>query len=119
MSARIFYWIPRILTIIAILFVMMFSIDVFEGNEPLSKQLIGFLIHNIPAWILIGVLVVAWKWEIAGGSLFILCSLAGSLVFGGFRGNPGSLIVMAPFLLIGILFIVHEVVFVRKLADNQ
>lgn len=118
MNARIFYWIPRILTIMAILFMMMFSIDVFDGNEPLSKQLIGFMIHNIPVWILIAVLVVAWKWEIVGGALFILSSLAGSLFFGGFQGNPGSLVVMAPFLLIGILFIVHEVVFVRKPAEE-
>lgn len=114
MKAAIFLWIPRVLTIFAILFMMMFSIDVFEGNGSLGMKLVGFLIHNIPAFLLTAVLVLSWKYELAAGILFIVFAIAGSIVFRGFSGNPGSLIVVGPFLIIGLMFIMHHVVFNKK-----
>jgi energy-coupling factor transporter transmembrane protein EcfT len=64
MKERILYWTPRILTILAILFMLMFSFDVFEGNEALGRKLAGFFMHNIPVIILAVILVIAWKWEL-------------------------------------------------------
>jgi len=114
MKERIFLWIPRVLTILAILFMMMFSIDVFEGNEPLGIKLVGFLIHNIPAFLLTCVLVLAWKYEVAAGIIFIVFTIAGSFFLGVFSGNPGSLIVIGPFVIIGLLFILHHIMFNKK-----
>ncbi len=113
MKSTILYWIPRILTILSILFLTMFSLDSFGGNETFSAKMLGFLIHNIPVLILIAILIIAWKWEIAGGILFILASLAGFIYFHSFSGNPGSLVVIAPFLIVGILFILHYVLYER------
>lgn len=111
---KILFWIPRVTAILAILFMGMFSLDVFGGNEPPGKQLLGFLIHNIPALIIIGVLAIAWKWELIGGILFLLAALAGGVFFQGFTTNPASLIVMAPFALSGFLFILHHALFRMK-----
>ena len=108
MKEKMLYWIPRVLTILAILFMMIFSLDVFGSGEPPGKQLLGFLMHNIPAFILTGILLIAWKWEIAGGVLFIIATLAGCILFRAFSGNPGALIVMGPFFIVGILFILHH-----------
>jgi hypothetical protein len=110
MASRLFFWLPRILAILAILFMVMFSFDVFGGNEPFSKQLLGFFISNIPAIILIGVLIIAWKREVVGGIFFIIASIAGAVYFRAFSGNPGALIVMSPIFLVGILFIIHQVI---------
>jgi prepilin signal peptidase PulO-like enzyme (type II secretory pathway) len=87
----------------------MFSFDVFGGNESFGMKMLDFLMHNIPVLILIVILVIAWKWELAGGALFILASISGTFVFHSFSGNPASLIVMAPFLIAGLLFIIHSV----------
>ena len=111
MTSKILYWIPRLLAIISILFMTMFSFDVFGGNEPFGAQILGFLIHNIPVLILIAILIFAWMREVIGGVLFILASIIGTWFYHSFTGNPGSLIVIAPFLLIGILFILHAVFF--------
>lgn len=111
MISRILYWIPRILTIFAILFMTLFSLDVFGGNESFGLKILGFLLHNIPVFILIAILIIAWKWELAGGILFILASISGFVFFHSFTGNPGSIIVIAPFLLSGILFILHTVIY--------
>jgi hypothetical protein len=111
MVSKIFYWLPRILTILSLLFMAMFSFDAFEGNESFFVKFLGFLAHNIPVFILIIILIIAWKWEIAGGALFIVASMYGTVFFHSFSGNPGSLIVLSPFLLAGILFILHSVLY--------
>jgi hypothetical protein len=109
MKEKILFWAPRILAILAILFMMLFSIDCFGENYTLREQLICFFMHNIPAYILMLALIIAWKWELAGGILFLLAAVAGSIYFRGFNGNPGVLIVLLPFVITGILFILHQV----------
>jgi hypothetical protein len=114
MKERILYWIPRIFTILAIIFMMMFSLDVIGEKVPLGKKLLGLLIHNIPAFILVVILIIAWKREILGGVLFIVAFIAASILFRSFTGNPGSLIVILPFLITGILFILHHLIYRRN-----
>lgn len=111
MKAKAFYWIPRVLTIIAILFMAMFSFDVFDSNETLIRKMEGFIIHNIPALLLTAVLILAWKKELAGGILFIVLFFIAGFYFKSFNGNPQSLIVITPFLLTGILFIFHYLMY--------
>lgn len=106
MKNKILFWTPRILCILAIGFVMMFSVDVFDPKYTLGEQIIGFLMHNIPAWILIVLLVISWKWEFVGGIIFILISIAMILFFTKFLTmNYYSIIVTSPFMIVGALFI--------------
>jgi hypothetical protein len=109
---NLFYWSPRILAILAILFMMMFSMDCFEMGG--KEALICLVMHNIPAFIIIALLVIAWKWELIGGVLFVLAFVAGSIFFNGFGKNWGALIVMVPFLVTGILFIVYYTSYKKK-----
>jgi hypothetical protein len=64
--------------------------------------------HNIPVLIILGILIAAWKWELIGGILFIAASIAGMIFFNVFNGNWGALIIMTPFVVTGILFILHH-----------
>jgi hypothetical protein len=66
------FWTPRILSIIFIVFLALMSLDVFGAGLSLREVLIGLFIHNIPALILLAVLVISWKREIVGGVVFIL-----------------------------------------------
>ncbi|MCU0461355.1 MAG: hypothetical protein MUF36_04985 [Bacteroidales bacterium] len=108
MTNKILYWLPRILAIFAILLMMMFSFDVFSGEGSIGKKLLGFLAHNIPVFILIIVLVIAWKYEVIGGAIFIVLSVAMAIYFKAFSGNAGSLAIVSPFFLTGVLFILHQ-----------
>jgi hypothetical protein len=117
MASKILYWTPRILTIIAILFMLMFSFDVFEGNDPLGGKLLGFVIHNIPVFVIAVILFIAWRWELAGGLLLIAAFITGSILFHSFTGNPASLIVISPFLITGCLFILHNYLFPHKQSN--
>ena len=114
MAKKILYLAPRVLGILAILFLMMFSLDCFGGGVPLKEMAVCFLMHNIPAFIVILVLVIAWKWEMSGGLLFIAAAITGSIYFNGFGRNPGVLILMVPFLVTGVLFLLHDFLYLRR-----
>lgn len=74
-KTRIIYWLPRILGIVSILFISLFTLDAFHSGEDLSRQIADFGMHLIPSGILLVFLLVAWKWEKAGSLLFILTGL--------------------------------------------
>ena len=113
-TTKILHWFPRILCIIAILFISLFALDAFEPGLSLGQQLLAFLIHLIPSLILLAILLVAWKWEKIGGVIFIAIGLITSpLVFvHNYKMNESvwmSLgiigLITLPFILVGILFI--------------
>jgi hypothetical protein len=108
MMQKIVYWGPRLLGIGAILFMMIFSLDCFDEGNSIGNVLICFLMHNIPAFICLAALIVAWKWELVGGIFFVLIFIAGTIFFKSFTGNLWSLLVISPLLLTGILFIVYH-----------
>ncbi len=72
---KIIHWTPRILCILAILFVSMFALDSFDARYTFLEQLQAFLIHLIPTYILILLLVIAWKRELIGGIMLMILGL--------------------------------------------
>jgi len=53
----------------------MFSLDVFSPGLSASQILIGLLMHNIPVFVLMIILIISWKYEIIGGIAFLLAGL--------------------------------------------
>lgn len=113
-SVKAYFWGPRILGILAILFVSMFALDAFQPELTIWQQLIDFFMHLIPSFILLAIFLVAWKWELIGGIIFIAIGLILTpLIFIHNYNMNGSVwmsfgvIVMItfPFILMGILFI--------------
>ncbi len=73
---KFIYWTPRILSIILIIFLSLFSLDVFEEGSNLFETILALFIHNLPSLILLLVLIISWRYEIVGGIAFILAGLA-------------------------------------------
>jgi hypothetical protein len=119
MQIKIFRWVARVLLVAAILFMMMFSLDVFETEGTVKEKAIGLFMHNIPAFMLIAVLIIAWKRELAGGILLIALTFGMMFYFRSFTSNPGSLIILLPFLIAGILFILCHVFSFRKQQNSR
>ncbi len=69
---RFLYWTPRVVSILFILFLMMFSLDIFEGNYGFWGTILGLFMHNIPALILAVVLLMSWRQEWIAGVVFTL-----------------------------------------------
>lgn len=120
-------WLPRMICILAILFISQFATDAFNTKGvTLMQQILDFLMHLIPSFILIIVLVIAWKWELIGGIILTLIGLGfAPFIFNHNYGMNHSLgisigIVLAinfPFILAGILFILSHVKNKKRLTN--
>jgi len=103
------YWTPRIVSIIFLLFLAIFSLDVFGNGYTFWETVVGLLMHNIPVFVLAIVLWISWKYEIVGAIAFILAGILytiSMLIGGRLVGYEilYSLIIAVPAFLIGILF---------------
>jgi len=72
---RWLFWTPRILAIVFILFLALFSFDVFDQGYSFWAVLALFM-HNIPSIVLAIALIIAWKHEWVGAAMFILAGIA-------------------------------------------
>lgn len=120
-SIRVIHWLPRVICILAILFVSLFAADAFKPGLTIWQQLSAFFIHLIPSFILLALLIVAWKWEKIGGIIFIVLGLGMSPFIFQHNYNMNHSIGMSfgiilmitfPFVIVGILFIVSH--FMKK-----
>lgn len=110
---KFIFWTPRVLSILLIVFLAIFSLDVFDSNYGFWGTVLGLLIHNIPSFILLGILIISWKYEIVGGVTFIFAGISHMIsvvaresVEQWYMSLALSLILAAPAFLIGILFLV-------------
>jgi hypothetical protein len=69
-SRRALFWAPRALSIAFIAFLGLFALDVFEVGYGFWKTLLALTMHLIPNFVLIAVVVLAWRWEWIGATLF-------------------------------------------------
>ncbi len=116
-SSRIFHYLARIICILAILFISCFALDAFAPGLSIWQQIGGFLIHLIPSFVLLALLIISWKWELIGGIIFILIGLGFSpfVFMTNYNRNHSVgmslgilLMITFPFVLTGILFIVSH-----------
>lgn len=115
MKHKLIYWLPRILSILFILFLSLFSLDIFDSCNSFLSCVLGLFIHNIPSIILIVLLIVAWKYDIIGGIVFISAGILYMIILltANILNNPDfelymlswSLIISGPAFVIGILWI--------------
>ena len=114
---KLLYWSPRILCILAILFVSLFAADAFEPELSLTQQLKAFFIHLIPSFIILFFLIIAWKRELAGGIILALIGIGitPKIFIMNYQMNNSvrmSLVVILtitiPFIVVGVLFIINH-----------
>ncbi|MCX6786651.1 MAG: hypothetical protein NTU85_02450 [Candidatus Kaiserbacteria bacterium] len=104
--SKTLYWAPRGIGILAILFISLFALDIFQAGVPISQMLLGLVIHLIPSFVLVLFLVIAWKYELVGGFLFVVISLVPFFLLSNQVWVNAML--CAPFLLTGILFLISS-----------
>ncbi len=116
-SIKIYHWLPRIICMLAILFISLFAFDAFSPELTIWQQLGAFFIHLIPSFVLLAFLIVAWKWEYIGGIIFIIIGLGLSpFVFvHNYKMNHSIwmsifiiIIITVPFAIVGALFIISH-----------
>lgn len=117
-SVKVLHWLPRIICIVAIFFFSRYALNAIESYLTIWQQILIFLVHLIPSALLIGLLIIAWKWELMGGILFTLIGLGlAPVIFQHYSNLHYSLVmnlgivmmVGLPLMFIGILFILSSI----------
>lgn len=109
---KFIYWCPRILSILFIAFLSLFSLDIFGMNLGFWGTIVGLFMHNIPALILLVVLLISWKHEWVGAIAFILAGIFYIIML---LRNPSfewymlswAVQIAGPAFLVGILFFIN------------
>ncbi len=114
-SPKFFYWLPRILCILSILFVSSFAFDTFTSEESFMVQFGEFILHIIPSLVLLFLLIVTWKKELLGGVIFMILGLGFSPYVFKMNYNMNHsfwmslgiiMTITIPFFIVGVLFLV-------------
>ena len=110
---KFLYWAPRVFGIFGIAFLGIFALDVF-GEYVFPEVLVALFMHLIPNFVLVAILILAWKRELIGGLVFIALGLAFVIMTLGRDMFWSSLIVAAFPILTGALFILHTRLKIRS-----
>lgn len=110
---RYLYWAPRILGVLFVLFLILFSLDVFQPGVPPAQIAVGLFMHNIPALFLSLILAFSWKHEVVGGVFFILAGLLYVLLLASSQNfewymTAWVLVISGPAFLVGVLFLLSR-----------
>ena len=73
---KLVFWIPRVISILFVLFIAMFSLDVFDGSTGFWGTALALLMHNIPTLIISVLVYYTWKFELLGAILFGLVGIS-------------------------------------------
>jgi hypothetical protein len=74
-ARKVLYWSPRILTILFACFVSIFALDVFGQGSGFWGTALALAMHLIPTALLLGFLLLAWRWEWIGALAFLALAL--------------------------------------------
>jgi hypothetical protein len=100
---KLLHYAPRVIAILGILFLSSFALDVFGEGYSAADLVVALFMHLIPSFVLIAVLIFAWRNERIGGALFIAVAIVPWLVFTD-NDLIANLIISSPFFVVGLLF---------------
>ena len=67
----ILFWAPRIISILFILFLSLFALDVFGQGYGFWETVQALFMHLLPSLLLVAALLLAWRWEWIGAVLYM------------------------------------------------
>ena len=102
---RSFVWIPRSIAILFAAFISVFAFDAFGEKHSSLAEMAGFLIHLVPALVVVVSLIIAWRFRLVGGLLFVIVGIASALFFKTYSSIGTFCMLSVPLFLIGAMFV--------------
>jgi len=106
-SKKLLYWTPRALCIVFIILTSFFALDVFGESKGIWETILALLMHLIPTFILIAILVITWHREWIGGILFSVLGFTYIINMWGQFPLMTYIVVAGPLIITGILFLLN------------
>lgn len=118
-NEKVLYLAPRVLSVLFIIFLALFALDVFEPGKTIGYYIVAFLIHLVPNFILVLILLIAWRHERLGGAIFVLISILFAVYSKTYLSVSSFMLVSLPAFLIGIMFIIHDYLYKKKRGEKS
>ena len=107
LTKRLLFWTPRVLCLLFAGFISLFALDVFNEHHGFWKITLALLIHLVPTYLVLGVLLLSWRREWVGAALFTgLGAYYLDSTWGRFHWSA-YLCISGPLFLLGALFLVN------------
>ena len=106
-TKRILYWAPRLICIAFAAFLGVFALDVFRMPLAPAEKAFALAMHMIPSAIVLATLAIVWRWEWVGAFAFPLLAVFHLVSKFGQLDVSDYVIIEAPLLLLGVLFLVN------------
>lgn len=103
-SRRLLLWSPRVLGLLLTAFIGMFALDAFSEGKSLLRAVPDFIVHLIPAFILLAFVMLSFRRPWIGGVAFIGLAALYALTLSKGRLD-WMLAISAPLLVVGALFL--------------
>ncbi|MEK7160665.1 MAG: hypothetical protein AAB724_01410 [Patescibacteria group bacterium] len=97
------YWAPRILSLLFVAFLSIFSFDVFDEYQGWAA-ILPLCLHLLPSLVLLAVVILAWKYDLIGAVVFLAAAIGYSCWAGFDRPGSWYVLISGPAFLVGILF---------------
>ncbi len=103
-SKKIIYWTPRILSVLYVIFISLSALDVFREGYKFPEILIALFMHLLPGFILLIMIIIAWKKELIGAVCFFALAVLFTFFFKTYQQLAGLLTISLPLLVIALGF---------------
>ncbi len=103
-SRKIVYWTPRIFSILYVVFISLFTLDVFAESYGFPEILIALFMHLLPSFILLVIVIIAWKKELIGAVCFFALAFLFTFFFKTYQQLASLLTISLPLLVIALGF---------------
>ena len=104
---QLLFWTPRVVCILFAAFLSLFALDVFSEETGFWEELLALLIHLVPVYMVVFVLVVAWKREWIGAILFPALAVLYVVLSGGRQHWSAYAAISGSLIVIGVLFLLN------------
>ncbi len=104
-------WLPRILATLFIIFISLSALDIFEMGLT-GWDVVGLFMHLIPSFVCIAILIIAWRWQLPGGVLFLLAGICFAILMRGYAW------IAVPLFVIALLFLLYWLIHDRKKQEQ-
>jgi hypothetical protein len=101
---RLLLWSPRILGILVSLFIGLFALDAFGRGRAFVQALPDFVIHLVPAFVLLMLVGASWRREWIGGVAFIGLAVLYAMTTAK-NHLDWMLLISGPLAVVGALFV--------------
>jgi len=85
-------------------FLSLFSMDVFVEDSGVGEMTLGFVIHMMPVWVMLGILIWGWNRSKLLGMMYLILAVGFGWFFHAYREWSTFLLVVGIPSLIGVLF---------------